>query len=338
MTATRGGHTLNDIKGKIAVVTGGGTGMGRELALALTKAGAHVAICDISEENMAQTQALCLAAAPADTRVTTYQCDVSIESQMDAFRDAVIQDQATHQIHMLFNNAGIGGGGSFLEGERDQWEKTFAVCWYGVYYGARAFLPLLVAGSGGHIVNTSSVNGFWASLGPGIPHTAYSAAKFAVKGFTEALITDLRINAPHVQAHVVMPGHIGTSIAINSGKVLGTAPEDLGAAEIALAREQMVAAGLPVGNESDEHIRDIIRSRGEAFRDNAPMTAATAAEIILREMQAGNWRILVGDDAQVLDHTIRADPMIAYDDDFIDRLQSKGIFKELRSSVTGEMP
>jgi len=64
------------------------------------------------------------------------------------------------------------------------------VCWYGVYYAARAFLPLLVASSEGRIVNTSSVNGFWASLGPMIPHTAYSAAKFAVKGFTEALLTN----------------------------------------------------------------------------------------------------------------------------------------------------
>lgn len=329
---------MNDIKGKIAVVTGGGTGMGRELSLALSTGGAHVAMCDVSEENMAETRALCLAAAPEGTRVTTFRCDVSVEAQMQAFRDAVVKEHATDHIHLLFNNAGIGGGGSFVSGDRDIWEKTFAVCWYGVYYGARAFLPLLVAGPGGHIVNTSSVNGFWASLGPGVPHTSYSAAKFAVKGFTEALINDLRINAPHVQAHVVMPGHIGTSIAINSGKVLGTAPEDLGPTEIALARDQMVAAGMPVGNESDDHIRDIIRMRGEAFRDNAPMTAASAAEVILGEMHAGNWRILVGDDAHVLDRTIRDAPKTAYDHDFIDRLQSQGVFKELRNSVAADAP
>ena len=90
------------------------------------------------------------------------------------------------------------------------------MCWGGVYYGTRAFLDLLVAADEGHIVNTSSVNGFWASIGPDRPHTAYSAAKFAVKGFTEALLTDLRVNAPHVKASVVMPGHIGTSIVQNS--------------------------------------------------------------------------------------------------------------------------
>ena len=78
------------------------------------------------------------------------------------------------------------------------------------------FLPALVAADEGHLVNTSSINGFWASMGPDTPHTAYSAAKFAVKGFTEALITDLRVNAPHIKASVVMPGHIGTSIVANS--------------------------------------------------------------------------------------------------------------------------
>ena len=326
---------MTDITGKIAVVTGGGTGMGRELALALAGRGAHVAMCDVSEENMAETRRLCTAAAPKNTRITTFLADVSNETQMQDFRAAVSAEQATDHIHLLFNNAGIGGGGSFIAGDRDHWEKTFAVCWYGVYYGAREFLPLLVKGSGGHIVNTSSVNGFWASLGPGIPHTAYSAAKFAVKGFTEALICDLKVNAPHVQAHVVMPGHVGTSIAINSGKVLGTAPEDLGAAEIAAYREQYVAAGLPVGNENDDHIRDLMRAQGERFRDSAPMSATTAAEIILREMHAGNWRILVGEDAHTLDTTIRQDPTAAYDDNFLERLQAKGVFGELRESVTG---
>jgi hypothetical protein len=84
----------------------------------------------------------------------------------------------------------------------DEWERTFNICWGGVYNCTRAFLPLLQHAEEGHIVNTSSINGFWASVGPRIPHTAYSAAKFAVKGFTEALITDLRINAPHSKTPV----------------------------------------------------------------------------------------------------------------------------------------
>ena len=241
----------------------------------------------------------------------------------------------TDHIHLLFNNAGIGGGGSFAAGERADWEKTFGVCWYGVYYGARAFLPMLIAAEAGHIVNTSSVNGFWASIGPGIPHTAYCAAKFAVKGFTEALITDLAVNAPHVQAHVVMPGHIGTSIAINSGKVLGNAPEDLGPTEIAEVRAQMVEAGMPVGNEDDDHIRDLLRAQGEAFRDNAPMTAAAAANVILEAVKSGEWRILVGEDALLLDQSVRNTPNEAYQEEFIERLQSQGVFEALTASVQG---
>src|SRR5437667_251755 len=86
-------------------------------------------------------------------------------------------------------------------------------------------LVRLLAADAGHVVNTSSVNGFWASIGPTFPHTAYSAAKFAVKGFTEALITDFRLNAPHLRASVVMPGHIGTSIILNSGRYFGREPK-----------------------------------------------------------------------------------------------------------------
>ena len=75
-----------------------------------------------------------------------------------------------------------------------------------------------------HLVNTSSVNGFWASLGPRSAHSAYSAAKFAVKGFSEALVNDFADNAPHIKVSVVMPGHIGTGIAINSARILGRDP------------------------------------------------------------------------------------------------------------------
>ena len=79
----------------------------------------------------------------------------------------------------------------------------------------------MVAADEGWIVNVSSVNGFWATPGGGNPNSAYSSAKFAVKGFTEALINDFRLNAPHVKVSLVMPGHVGTSIVINSGKFFG---------------------------------------------------------------------------------------------------------------------
>src|SRR5438093_152769 len=152
----------------------------------------------------------------------------------------------TERVNLVFNNAGIGGGGSFLTGKRDEWDKTFGVCWGGVYHCSRAFAPLLMASDDGYLVNTSSVNGFWASLGPGIPHTAYSAAKFAVKGFSEALLEDFRVNAPHVKVSVVMPGHIGTDIVKNSRTILGAYNgSDMSADELAVARAEMVKRGMP---------------------------------------------------------------------------------------------
>ena len=164
---------------------------------------------------MAETKRLCeVEKLPQGLRVTTHVADVSIEDQLKRFRDELIEQQKTDKIHLLFNNAGIGGGGSMFTNTREQWERTFNICWGGVYLGVRTFLPLLLKADEGHIVNTSSVNGFWASVGMGVPHTAYSAAKFAVKGFTEALINDLRLNAPHIKCSVVMPGHIGTSIVV----------------------------------------------------------------------------------------------------------------------------
>ncbi len=299
--------------------------MGRELVCQLIAEGAHVAMCDVSAENMAETADL---AGPADgQRLTSHICDVSSEAQMLAFRDEVAEQHATNHVHLLFNNAGIGGGGEFVTGDRDIWERTFAVCWYGVYYGCRAFIDMLVAAPEGHIVNTSSVNGFWASVGPNVSHTAYSAAKFAVKGFTEALVTDLRLNAPHVKASVVMPGHIGTSIALNTGKVLGTGDALSASAEdVQAIRERLKAAGMPVDNVPDDHIREMMHQRALDFRDKAPTTAADAATIILNDVRAGRWRILVGDDAYAIDELVRADPEAAYEPDFIDRVRAAGHF------------
>ena len=86
-------------------------------------------------------------------------------------------------------------------------------------------MEALIKSDEGHLINTSSVNGFWASLGDGVPHTSYSAAKFAVKGFSEALLNDFKVNAPHLNVSLVMPGHIGTDISQNTGIILGKRPD-----------------------------------------------------------------------------------------------------------------
>jgi NAD(P)-dependent dehydrogenase (short-subunit alcohol dehydrogenase family) len=317
---------MEHFDGRIAVVTGGGTGMGRELARQLSAEGCHVAMCDVSAENMEETVALCLADAPAGTRVTTFVADVSNEAQLRAFADAVRTEHSTDHIHLLFNNAGIGGGGSFVDDTREHWEATFNVCWGGVYLGCRTFMPMLLAAPEGHIINTSSVNGFWASLGVNIPHTAYSAAKFAVKGFTEALIADLRVNAPHIKASVVMPGHIGTSIVINSTAYFGRSPKELTAEQLVEERERLAKRGMDVSGASDDDLRVGMQMMAEAFRDTAPTSAAQAATIILDGVRAGRWRILVGDDAVALDELVREHPADAYSDEFIPLLREKGLF------------
>jgi NAD(P)-dependent dehydrogenase (short-subunit alcohol dehydrogenase family) len=251
---------------------------------------------------------------------------VSDEAQLIAFRDHVVSAHETDHIDLLFNNAGIGGGASVIVDDRAEWEAVFNVCWGGVYLGTRTFLPLLLPSESGHVVNTSSVNGFWACLGGGA-HTAYSAAKFAVKGFTEALVVDFRNNAPHLKASVVMPGHIGTSIVFNSGLYFGRDPKNLRDEHVAELRERFGGRfGFDLSAASDEDIRQLMVTMAEGFRDNAPTTAAEAATIILDGVRAGEWRILVGDDAHAIDEMVRQSPGEAYEPDFVVRLRDRGIF------------
>jgi NAD(P)-dependent dehydrogenase (short-subunit alcohol dehydrogenase family) len=312
--------------GRKAVLTGGGTGMGREIVRQLASEGCDVAMCDVSPSDMEETRELALEGAPADTKVLSFVADVSDETQVTAFRDHVASGLGTDHINLLFNNAGIGGGASFVRNDRAEWERTFGVDWGGVYTCTRVFMPMLLAADEGHVVNTSSINGLWASIGPRMAHSAYSTAKFAVRGFTEALITDFRLNAPHIHASVVMPGHIGTSIVINTAKVLGREPATMSGEYLVGLRSELARAGFPVENASDEDLRKGIQIMAEAFRDAAPMTAADAATVILDGVRANRWRILVGDDAVAIDEQLREDPEHAYDVEFWEALTDKGYF------------
>jgi NAD(P)-dependent dehydrogenase (short-subunit alcohol dehydrogenase family) len=267
---------MESFAGKIAVVTGGGSGMGRELVRQLAAEGCSVATYYVRADAFTETADLARAGAPAGTRVTSHTCDVADEAQVLRFRDEVLAAHAAGHVDLVFSNAGIGGGGSFIADPREQWESVFAVDFWGVYYCARAFLPLLIKSAEGVLVNTSSVNGFWASLGQGVPHTAYSTAKFAVKGFSEALIEDLRVHAPHVRVAVVMPGHVATNIVANS----------------------MMAFGVPEADALEAN---------QGFHDSAPLS------VILDGVRSGAWRILVGADAHSLDEYVRAYPDDAYD-------------------------
>lgn len=263
--------------GKLAVVTGGGSGMGRELARQLAAQGCSVAACDLNPHAVAETAAMAQAAAPPGVRVTSHACDVSDEAQVLRFRDELLERHASDHVDLVFSNAGIGGGGSFISDPREEWERTFAVDWWGVYYCARAFLPLLIASDHGVLVNTSSVNGFWASLGPGMPNTAYSTAKFAVKGFSEALIEDLRAHAPHVRVAVVMPGHVGTDIVANGFRARGLPePEQMSDAQVEEliprdAQAKLIRAGVLAEGASAGDLRQLLVRANADFRDKAPV-------------------------------------------------------------------
>ena len=198
---------------------------------------------------------------------------------------------------------------------------------------------MLMKADEGHIVNTSSVNGFWASLGPGVSHTAYSAAKFAVKGFTEALITDLRLNAPHIKCSVVMPGHIGTSIVSNSRKLQSGNERRAQRRRLAQARQRMKAAWASTPRRCRTTTSRRSRSSARAaFRDEAPTTAAAAAKIILDGVKAERWRILVGDDAHRLDERVRQTPERAYEGDFFESFAEEVGWRSELSNLSRASP
>jgi NAD(P)-dependent dehydrogenase (short-subunit alcohol dehydrogenase family) len=315
-----GPHETTDwFAGKLAVVTGGGSGMGRELVRQLAAQGCSVAACDWNADGIANAAAIAAADAPDSVLITGHLCDVADATQVNRFRDELLEQHATDHVDLVFANAGVGGGASFVDGDRDEWERTFAIDWWGTYNCARTFLPLLIASGDGVLVNTSSVNGFWASLGPGMPNTAYATAKFAIKGFTEALIEDLRGNAPQVRVAVVMPGHVGTDIIANTRRAHGTPePQDISDAGIeemipADARAGLIKAGLLSEHPTADDMRRLMARIENDFRDKAPLTAADAATIILDGVRSGTWRILVGEDAKKLDAMVRANPEAAYD-------------------------
>jgi NAD(P)-dependent dehydrogenase (short-subunit alcohol dehydrogenase family) len=318
-TESTGTETAGRHPGKLAVVTGGGSGMGRELVRQIAAYGYSVAACDWNPDTIAETVALAAEGAAPGAKVTGHVCDVSDEAQVLRFRDELLAQHASEHVDLFFSNAGVGGGGSFVNDSREEWERTFATNWQGVYFCARTFLPLLIASGEGVLVNTSSVNGFWATLGPGMPNTAYSTAKFAIKGFSEALIEDLRCHAPQVRVVVVMPGHVGTDIVANSRRARGLPePEQMSDVQLAEmisdeARDGLIGAGLLAEDASADDLRRLLAKFENDFRDKAPLSAAQAATIILNGVQSGAWRILVGEDAAMLDTRVRANPDAAYD-------------------------
>ena len=309
---------MESFEGKLAVVTGGGSGIGRELVRQLAAAGCSVATCDLNPDTIAVTAATTWAAASPGVRVTGHACDVSDEAQVQRFRDELLEQHASDHVDLVFSNAGIFAGASFVKDSREEWERTFAINWGGVYHCARTFLPLLIASGDGVLVNIGSVAGFWATAGSGAPITAYSTSEFAIKGFSEALIEDLRSNAPQVRVVVVMPGTVNTDIGLNSRRALGLPDvEQLSDSQLMElipdeARTVLIGMGLLAEDFSADDLRQAIPRLKDEFRDKG-FLPAQAATIILDGVRSGAWRILVGDEAKMLDEQARANPEAPFD-------------------------
>ena len=304
---------VDSFAGKLAVVTGGGAGIGRQLVHQLAAQGCSVAACDLNPDSVAATAATAWALAPPGVTVTGHPCDVSDEAQVQRFRDELLAEHASDHVDLVFANAGIFGGASFVKDSREEWERTFDVNWRGVYYCARTFLPLLIASGDGVLVNVSSAAGFWPTAGAGAPITAYSTSEFAIKGFSEALIEDLRSNAPQVRVVVAMPGVVNTGIAENSRRALGQpAWDELSDAELLellpdAGRAILIGMGLLAEDFSADDLRRAIPRLKDELQGQG-FTGVQAATIILDGVRSGAWRILVGEEAKMLDEQVRANP------------------------------
>ena len=244
---------------RTAVVTGAASGIGRALAWELAAHGATLAISDVDEAGLAKT------AERARQMAATVRCD-----RLDVTdRDAVLRYADTFEgVHLVINNAGIAFTGDVLELAFSDIERVMDVDFWGVVNGTKAFLPHLIASGDGTLVNVSSVFGLLAAPSQG----AYIAAKFAVRGFTEALRQEMLLAGHPVRVTCVLPGGVKTPIARHAGAVP--------------ARD---AAALGVFFD-----RRLARTSPER-----------AARTIIRAAERGRARVLVGSDARMLDVLVR---------------------------------
>lgn len=254
---------MESFDGKVAAITGAGSGIGRALAVALAGFGAHLALSDIDIDGLEETARLC---AAAGRRVTTEGVDVADRSAVEAWADLVVAQHGG--VDLVINNAGVAVAAPVASMSYDDLEWLMGINFWGVVYGTKAFLPHLQSTGGGHIVNVSSVFGLIS-----VPtQSAYNAAKFAVRGFTDALRMELAIEPCGVSCTTVHPGGIKTNIARNA-RVDGELASQVGG--------------------------DAAARRG--FDRLALTTPDRAAIQILEAVRRNRRRVLVGPDAKVID-------------------------------------
>lgn len=254
---------MQGFAGKVAVVTGAGSGIGQALALELGRSGAKLAISDIDTEGLAVTEER-LKAIGVDVKAD--RLNVTEREAFQAYADGVKAHFG--KVNQIYNNAGIAYSGDVEISQYKDIERVMDVDFWGVVNGTKAFLPYLIESGDGHVVNVSSLFGIFSVPG----QAAYNAAKFAVRGFTEALRQEMILAKHPVKVTTVHPGGIKTAIARNS-----TVAEGLDQAAMANAFDKKLAKTTP----------------------------ERAAVIILDAVRKNKARVLVGADAKVLDVIVR---------------------------------
>lgn len=252
---------MKSFQGKVAAITGAGSGIGRSLAVHLARSGCDLAISDVDETTLAETAKLV-----SNVRVTSKRVDVADGSAIRAWSDEVVRDHG--RCNLIFNNAGISYAATVEGTELEEFERIVDINFWGVVHGTKAFLPHLKASGDGHVINISSVFGLIAFPG----QCSYNAAKFAVRGFTEALRVELEITGAPVSATCVHPGGIRTNIA--KASKMHVSLTDLGV-DLATAQKRFE----------------------RAFR----VSPDDAADTILRGVRRNARRVLIGNDARIFD-------------------------------------
>jgi NAD(P)-dependent dehydrogenase (short-subunit alcohol dehydrogenase family) len=229
---------MDDLKGKVAAVTGAASGLGRAMAHAFAAEGMHVSLADVNEAGLRETQSE-LAARGVKTCVM--RVDVSRAAEVDAFAERTVDELGA--AHVVCNNAGVALAGAVWEHSPAEWEWILGVNLWGVVHGVRAFAPRLIAQDAGHIVNTASVAGLISAPGMG----AYCASKHAVVTLSESLHHDLRERGARVGVSVLCPAYVPTRIADSTLAVKDKSPERL-------AKEAMLRKAVAAGKLSADDV------------------------------------------------------------------------------------
>jgi butyryl-CoA dehydrogenase len=258
---------MRKFDGRVVAITGAASGIGRALAVEFASRGAHLALSDIDEVGLAESVARC---EGRGVKVTSQRVDVSSREAMFSWADQVVAEHG--KVNVIVNNAGVAVAANVDTVSYEDFEWLMGINFWGVVHGTKAFLPRLRASGDGHVVNISSVFGLISVPSQG----TYNSAKFAVRGFTDALRMELDMAKCGVSATTVHPGGIKTNIARNA------------------RMDDSVAA-----------IAGSIEDAADEFDKLAMTTPEKAAKVIVKAVERNKRRATIGPDGRVLDFLSR---------------------------------